>query len=158
MSDVSMRFVSAADMAVLAHIYGESFDEPYPEPVAHSLLVTPGAWGMIATTGTAEDAPPAGFVIARVIVDELEILSLGVLPGLRRRGVAKCLLSHAFAEAVRLGARIAHLEVGEDNPGAIALYRETGFDGVGRRPGYYRRADRTLVAAVLMSRLLKMEQ
>lgn len=158
MSEIVVRPVTAGDMAVLASLYGESFDEPYPEPVATSLLMTPGAWGMLAIAGSDDDPVPAGFVIARVIVDEVEILSIGTHPGQRRRGVAQRLLLHALRHAVVVGARIAHLEVGEDNPGAIALYRRIGFRRVGRRPDYYRRADRTRVAALLMSMPLKMEQ
>ena len=158
MTGIATRTVSAADMPVLAYIYGESFEEPYPEPVANSLLMTPGAWGMIATASAGEATLPAGFIIARVVVDELEILSIGVLKGMRRRGVARTLMDHVIAEAIRRGARVAHLEVGEDNPGAIALYRDMGFVRVGRRPDYYRRADRSRVAALLMSMVLKFEQ
>lgn len=158
MSAISVRPLVRGDMATLAALYGASFDEPFPEPVATSLLLTPGAWGLLAVEGSGTYAVPAGFLIARVILDEAEILSVGTHPERRRRGVAQALLAAAAGQAAAAGARILHLEVGEDNPGAIALYRRTGFAKVGRRPDYYRRADRRRVAALLMSMPLKLEQ
>jgi ribosomal-protein-alanine N-acetyltransferase len=46
------------------------------------------------------------------------------------------------------------LEVAEDNPGAIALYAQTGFTSVGRRGGYYARAGGPAVTAIVMRRAL----
>ena len=92
-----------------------------------------------------------GFLIARVILDEAEVLSIGTLLDGRRQGVGTALLRATFDAACKEGARVVHLEVGEDNPGAIALYRKLSFQPTGRRPNYYRRADRRRVAAILMT-------
>lgn len=149
MSGITVRAFSPGQLPVVAVLYGESFDEPYPEPVAASLLRTPGAWCHLAFEPDA--SVPAGFLIGRVTFDEAEILSVGVLHAARRRGVASALLRAGFAAARGAGARVMHLEVGEDNPGAAALYRRFGFRATGRRANYYRRADRSRVAAILMS-------
>ena len=149
MSDVTIRELLPGELPAIAALYGESFNEPYPEPVAASLLRTPGAWCHLAFEPGA--AVPAGFLIGRVTFDEAEILSVGVLREARRRGIASALLEAGFATARRAGARTMHLEVGEDNPGAAALYRLHGFRATGRRANYYRRADRSRVAAILMS-------
>jgi len=45
------------------------------------------------------------------------------------------------------------LEVAEDNEAAIHLYRSLGFQPIGRRPAYYRRADGR-VAAITFSKKL----
>ncbi|MBC8451826.1 MAG: GNAT family N-acetyltransferase [Rhodospirillaceae bacterium] len=149
MNDIRVREIAVGELSIVAHIYGESFDEPYPEPVASSLLRTPGAWCSLAFGGP--DQAPMGFVIARVILDEAEVLSIGTQLDGRRQGVATALLQTTFKAARKEGARVVHLEVGEDNPGAVALYRKLGFWPTGRRPNYYRRADKRRVAAILMT-------
>lgn len=149
MTSIAVRECRPGELSVLAALYGICFDEPYPEPVAASLLRTPGAWCHLALEGT--DGMPVGFAIARTILDEAELLSIGALPDARRRGVATALLAAGFAMARNAGAETMHLEVGEDNPGAATLYRKHGFRVTGRRPNYYRRADRRRVAAILMT-------
>ncbi|MGB0551654.1 MAG: GNAT family N-acetyltransferase [Alphaproteobacteria bacterium] len=149
MNDIHVREVTLGELPIVAHIYGQSFDEPYPEVVAASLLRTPGAWCLLAFGGP--DRTPMGFLIARAILDEAEVLSIGTLSDGRRQGVGTALLRAMFYAARTEGARAVHLEVGEDNPGAIALYRKLNFRPTGRRANYYRRADRRRVAAILMT-------
>ena len=72
-----------------------------------------------------------GFVIGRVILDESEILSVGTVPASRRKGAATALMNAASERAISLGAKTLYLEVGEDNPGAVALYKRLEF----RAPG-----------------------
>ncbi len=158
MSDIVLHEINQADLPEISRIYGESFEEPYPEPVVVSLLQTPGAWCRLAGLVSGETWAPAGFAIARTILNEAEVLSIGTRPEARRRGVAAALLTEVISEAGRRRARVVHLEVGEDNPGAVALYLAHGFETVGRRPDYYRRADRSRVAALLMSRSINPQE
>jgi ribosomal-protein-alanine N-acetyltransferase len=44
------------------------------------------------------------------------------------------------------------LEVAEDNPAAIKVYRKHGFREIGRRAGYYARASGVPATALVMSR------
>jgi len=85
----------------------------------------------------AREAAPAGFLLARRVHDELEVLALGVAPSLRRRGIGRALLRAAEAAARAEGARVAHLEVRWGNRAARRLYRKEGYTEVGRRRGYY---------------------
>jgi ribosomal-protein-alanine N-acetyltransferase len=102
--------------------------------------------------GQAAAGPvPAGLVLARVVAADCEILTLGVAPPWRRRGVARRLLSAALAESRRAGARAVFLEVAEDNPAAQAFYRAEGFTRVGLRADYYRRPGAAPVAALVLS-------
>lgn len=55
------------------------------------------------------------------------ILSIGVVPEERRRGVATCLMHHALERFWRLGAQSVHLEVRSDNEAAMYLYEKLGF-------------------------------
>ena len=152
MMSILVRDLALGELEVIAEIYGASFDEPYPEPVTASLLRTPGAWCQLAID--TEAGIPLGFVIGRVILDESEILSVGTDPASRRKGVAAALMNVASERAISLGAKTLHLEVGEDNTGAVALYNRLEFRATGRRPIYYRRANRRRVAAILMTRHL----
>ena len=76
-------------------------------------------------------------MVARVASDEAEILTLAVAPGARGKGLGRALLSAAIAEAARRGAKAIFLEVGRDNPAALALYAALRFANVGSRKGYY---------------------
>ena len=58
---------------------------------------------------------------------------LFVRPEFRRRGVASSLLSALFEQCRQDGVAALHVEVGEDNAAAGALYREFGLAANGRR-------------------------
>ncbi|MDT4960949.1 MAG: [ribosomal protein S18]-alanine N-acetyltransferase [Pseudonocardiales bacterium] len=92
-----------------------------------------------------------GWAGVMVIADSAEILTVGVVPSARRRGIARQLLDGLLAEARRRGAVQAFLEVRVDNQAAQSLYVREGFAQVGVRPGYY---DGGRVDAVVMRREL----
>ena len=152
MKSILVRNIALGEFETVTKIYGESFNQPYPETVTASLLRLPGAWCQLAID--EKNGVSIGFLIARIIFDEAEILSVGIVPAARRQGAARRLLNAACERAVSLGALALHLEVGEDNRGAVALYRKMEFRPTGRRPNYYRRANRRRVAAILMTRNL----
>ncbi len=76
-------------------------------------------------------------VLARAAADEAEILTLGVVPTARRRGLGRALLDAAKAEAARRGARAVFLEVSTHNAAARRLYLASGFVEAGLRRRYY---------------------
>jgi ribosomal-protein-alanine N-acetyltransferase len=153
MKSILVRDMDLGEFEIVTKIYGESFSELYPEFAIASLLRCPGAWCQLAVD--EETGVPIGFLIARIILDEAEILSIGIVSAARRQGAAQGLLTAACERAISLGALALHLEVGEDNQGAVALYRKMGFRSAGIRPNYYRRANSRRVAAILMTRNLK---
>ncbi len=77
--------------------------------------------------------------------DEAELLNLGVMPELRRQGIGRALLE----ELIRVATGNIFLEVSAPNAGAIELYRQLGWQGIGVRPGYYGQGQ---VDAVVMKR------
>jgi ribosomal-protein-alanine acetyltransferase len=87
-------------------------------------------------------AEEAGEVVGasatRTVADELEVLTLGVAPSWRRRGVGRSLMVTAMTEAGQAGATQVFLEVRESNRGARAFYAALGFVESGRRRAYYR--------------------
>ena len=58
-------------------------------------------------------------------------------PAARGRGLGGVLLRAAIARAREMGAETMFLEVGTDNPRALALYTRLGFAKVGMRKAYY---------------------
>ena len=140
------------DAPVIAALHSRSFDEPVWSPTSVSeVLAMPGAFGILLVV---QDRP-VGFLLARVVVDECEILSLGVSPKAQRRGFGRRLLRAAMTRAGDLSVRIAHLEVAEDNLPARALYRAEGFTASGRRPAYYGRPGGAAATGLILSRTLR---
>ena len=78
-----------------------------------------------------------GFAGMWMMVDDAHVTTISVHPDWRRRGVARQLMVGLSELAIAMRARRMTLEVRASNAGAHALYREFGFDVVGRRPGYY---------------------
>ncbi len=125
-----------ADLEAAAVLHAAAFpDEPWDARQLALLLATPGCWGLAVEA----EATLAGFLLLRLAADEAEVLTLAIAADRQRRGLASGLLRHALAQALAGGARRAFLEVGADNPAALALYRGLGWRTIGRRPNYYRR-------------------
>jgi [ribosomal protein S18]-alanine N-acetyltransferase len=108
--------------------------EPWDAAVMERLQALAGMFGYLAWQGDA----PTGFVLARDLGDEIEIISLGVLPRCRRQGVGRALLDAVVAAARRREVASVVLEVAAANRSARSLYASAGFIQVGCRPGYYR--------------------
>jgi ribosomal-protein-alanine N-acetyltransferase len=117
-----------------------------------------GAWStadfaaLLAAPGAILLTAPGGFLLGRSVAGEAELLMLAVAPDRRRRGIATALLERFAATCMVAGAERAFLEVAEDNAAARALYAAVGFRPVGRRAGYYLRADGTRADAVILAR------
>ena len=79
----------------------------------------------------------AGFCAFWLVVDEIHINNVAVRESLRGRGLGTALLRHVLAEARRLGAKRATLEVRASNTRARQLYERLGFHVAATRRGYY---------------------
>lgn len=121
-------FDAASDAAPLAALHAACFAQGWDAAAITALLVTPGTFAF---------HDPCGFVLARAAGGEAEILTLAVVPAARGRGLGRALLQAAIAQARDMGAETMFLEVGADNPQALALYAGLGFAKVGTRKAYY---------------------
>ncbi len=79
----------------------------------------------------------AGFCAFWLVFDEIHINNLALRPQYRGQGCGTALMRHILAEAERLGARRATLEVRSGNAGALRLYERLGFYVAGTRRNYY---------------------
>ena len=107
--------------------------EVWSSAAVGELLSLPGTHCFLASL----DDSPAGYLLARLVEDEGDILSVGVCPAYRRRGLAHALLSRLAIRALEIGVRRLFLEVAESNAAARACYLADGWREVARRPGYY---------------------
>ena len=78
-----------------------------------------------------------GFAVWSQVLDEAELLDIGVAPACRRQGLGQRLLDAVMAAARTQGAQRLLLEVRAGNLAAQALYQRAGFQLSGRRKGYY---------------------
>jgi ribosomal-protein-alanine N-acetyltransferase len=101
--------------------------------------------------GPNPDAVPAGFFLTRHVLDEEELLLIGVAPLFRQRGLGTRLIEQMFAMASRRGITRVYLEMRRGNP-AYNLYRKLGFEPIGERRKYYRMANGERVDAITFGR------
>ncbi|HUB44190.1 MAG TPA: ribosomal protein S18-alanine N-acetyltransferase [Acetobacteraceae bacterium] len=130
MKDLIQR-ATPAHIVAMAEIHAASFPprEAWEEDAFALQLVMPGVFGLIH--------PHGGLLLARVTMNEAEVLTLAVAPEARRQGIARALLAAAMATAKRQDACEMFLEVAVGNASAQALYKRAGFTEAGRRPRYY---------------------
>jgi len=93
-----------------------------------------------------------GYLLATIIVDEAEILSIAVGLDKQKCGRGAGLLKHFLAYIAAQEVKTVFLEVAADNVPALSLYYRHGFVEFGRRACYYRRSDGDC-DAIMMRRL-----
>ncbi|CAN7153110.1 ribosomal protein S18-alanine N-acetyltransferase [Phyllobacterium sp. LjRoot231] len=143
-----------ADAPHLADIHAGTFRQPWSEDDFHALIADDNVFGFIAREEGNRRARPGGFVLARLILDEAEILTIAVAPQSQRKGLGHALMDATLRYLHNARASMLFLEVDELNIPALALYRRLGFKQVGKRPGYYETAAGRS-AALTMRRDLK---
>lgn len=69
------------------------------------------------------------------------IANVATHPDFRRRGIGRALTQRAMQQARAKNAAAIWLHVRDDNPGAIKLYEELGFQEIARRTAWYASPD-----------------
>ena len=136
---------TAVHAPALAAIHAAAFPprEAWGEDALGLQIAMPGAFGLLDQRG--------GMLLGRIAADQAEVLTLAVMPEVRRKGVASGLLREAQVQAEAAGAKALFLEVSAGNEPALALYRGAGFIEVGRRRRYYVDTSDALVMRVDLS-------
>lgn len=134
-----LRRAMQDDNEVMAAIHAAAFarSDAWSAEVFALQLAMPNVFGLLHQQG--------GIILARVAADEAEILTLAVVPTVRRTGLGFSLLAAATNLATSLGARAFFLEVSVTNIAARALYAKAGFIQAGERRRYYSDASDALV-------------
>lgn len=140
-----------ADADAIAAIHAQGFYQGWPRDDFATYLGDADTPCYVACDARRRIA---GFIMIRLAGDEAELITIAVDPKWRGKGIGAALLRAVFEDLLMSPARRMFLEVAEDNPAAITLYRHQGFAEVGRRQGYYARASGQPATALVMARNL----
>lgn len=136
--------------AVLAALHDACFDDGWSVSSFETTLQMPGVFGFIALAN--DDQEPLAFAVFRAASGETEVITIATHPDHRGQGLARALMKAGLQRADSLGSDDMFLEVAADNEPAIHLYSSLSFVEIGRRKGYYSRAQAQRVDALVMVR------
>ena len=154
-----IRHIAPADCDAIAALEARLFATALDQARLMALQANPVFCGFVDLV-TDQDQPQSisaddlasqlnGYLLATMIDDEAEILSIGVTPDRQRQGVGKRLLQRFFEHGNSQNMTRVVLEVAEDNVPAFKLYRDFGFVEFGRRKGYYKQGNRKIDAIMM---------
>jgi ribosomal-protein-alanine N-acetyltransferase len=130
--ELAVRQAGPSDAELLADLHHACFPRAWDTIAMLAFASSPETLCLIGSARI-----PGGLLIARRAGDEAEILTFGVAPSCRNRGLGRALLRTATEHLQASGTKRLFLEVEEGNEAALRLYRSFGGQPVGRRHGYY---------------------
>ena len=128
-----LRKMDHADLPSVLEIEAMNYEFPWSEGVFKDCF---RAMNYVNWVCEAPDDLIVGYCILSVAAGEAHIMNISVNPTFQRQGAGRKMLLHLI-EYARPRAEKLFLEVRPSNPGAIDLYRKTGFREIGIRKGYY---------------------
>ncbi len=135
----------ASIMPVMQSAFNPAFGEAWTAAQCIALLAIPESRLLIAR----ENDVVVGFAISRWVLDEEELMMIGVDQHFQRCGIASKLLKTIIEGADNSGRKQIFLEVRANN-NAISFYQRLVFHSIGRRKEYYRSADGAATDAITM--------
>ena len=131
-----LRVATLEDLMILVDLEALTFPEdPWSPFMLADELSSPASRYWIAMD---EAGVPIGYGGVKVGGDQADVMTIGVAPRARGRGVGRAILDALLEWARQAGAVEIFLDVRPSNEGAIALYNSRGFVEIGRRPRYFR--------------------
>ena len=153
--DYILERLQRTDASEVSRLHREDFSRPWTSGEFVALIDQETVFGFAAREVGNPKTGMAGFVLARLVAGEGEILTLAVARVHRRAGLGRELMDAVLRELHSERAAELFLEVDETNAPALALYRKLGFREVGKRPGYYAHAGKPTTGALVMRRDLR---
>ena len=129
------RISSPEDLDAVAALEAATFTNPWTREMLERELVQSDVARVYVVR--LPGRPVAAFCACWLVYDELHINTIAVDTSLRRRGLAKALMTHILDEAAAQGSARAFLEVRRSNLPAQRLYENLGFTVAGVRRNYY---------------------
>ncbi len=87
----------------------------------------------------------AGYAVAWLVADELQLISIAVNKTMRRTGIGKLLLNELIKFSISNSLTSILVEVRSKNSGAVSFYSGNGFMITGNRKNYYGNDDALLM-------------
>ncbi len=106
-------------------------------PAIERLIASPNTVVLCARVPATHGKVIVGFGIMQYTLEDAHLILLAVLPRMRRRGLARELLTWLEKTADVAGIRKIELEVREQNSGARKFYRKRGYISGPSIPRYY---------------------
>lgn len=128
-----LRKMDHADLPGVLAIENQNYEFPWSEGIFKDCFRAINYTNWVCE---APDDRIVGYCIISVMAGEAHIMNISVSPQMQRQGVGRKMLEHLIDYA-RPRAEKMFLEVRPSNPGAIDLYRKTGFREIGVRKNYY---------------------
>ena len=132
-----IRRATESDIPKIVEIEKVSFSDPWDKQLFLDAIDPKDKYLMIAESGKEVQ----GYIVFEKILDEGHITNLAVGGEHRKKGIAAGLVGYVLDLAKKLGIREIFLEVRESNEAAKSLYSKFGFREIGRRKGYYPKAN-----------------
>jgi [ribosomal protein S18]-alanine N-acetyltransferase len=133
MESVSIRDMLESDLAAVHAIETVSFSSPWSEDSIVSEIRSTHS----ITRAAVLDDSVVGYVMAKLILDEGQLLDISVHPNYRRMKVASMLMDDLVSILRADGCKSLFLEVRGSNTNAVNLYGRYGFVPVSTRKDYY---------------------
>lgn len=126
--------MTSADVGAVAALDGRLFSgESWSQKDFETSLCDPTRAFWVAKEGETL----LGFCGLCLVLDQGDILNIGVEPSARGRGIGSALLQAAVEHFEAAGGKQLFLEVRASNTAAKALYEKFGFTQLSVRRGYY---------------------
>jgi len=146
---LELRSMVESDVEQVLRIEQASFTTPWrAEHFLHELRSNRWAVNRVVE----HEGQLVAYACLWCIYDELKINNIAVREDLRGRGVGRWLLLCVLHEGLRRGCASATLEVRPSNDVALHLYRDHGFEEVGRRPNYYGPGEEAILMTLQLDR------
>lgn len=150
---ISIERMTEHDLLEVVEIEEAAGLSPWGWDAYHKELQSPEDVVMlVARTRRADDEVIAGFIVSRLVGEDLHINNVAVRSEFQKRGIGRRLLERALEWGRLKGSASAFLEVRAGNSAAQGLYRRCGFQVTGHRRRYY---NAPVEDALLMSVSLK---
>ena len=137
---ISLSGLSASTAGELVHLLGLCFPhehKPWSADQWQDFCARPESVGFAATGSDDPSLSLEAVLIAQVLDQEAEIITLAVHPERRRKGLARCLIEELTKTVANNPKKRILLEVAESSLPARKLYESMGFQVFHRRTGYY---------------------
>jgi ribosomal-protein-alanine N-acetyltransferase len=128
-----VRQMDTNDIDRIMEIEKKSFVAPWSKTMFEETIFSPISRGLVIE----HNGVIIGYMVFYAVDVEAHIMNLAVSPAERKQGYARHLLDHALKFFSEKGISECYLEVREHNRDAQRLYKNFGFEVIGRRKNYY---------------------
>jgi [ribosomal protein S18]-alanine N-acetyltransferase len=132
-------------MPIMETAFDPTYGESWTSAQCLSLLAMPGSRLLIAYL----DNKAVGFALSRWVLEEEELLMIGVVEAMQNKKIGTRLLNDVIQRAQNNNRLKLYLEVRDNNP-AKDFYLSFGFEKIGYRKNYYQAKDGQYRDAITM--------